>query len=94
MRVFNQGLLFYLAFAFVPAFTFLLAVDALRAPGARGRRASVCGGRRGGRRRPHPLHRRADRGHDGRVCRGISLVADLKIFQVGMTVGTGFIALR
>jgi ABC-type uncharacterized transport system permease subunit len=91
--MFNQGLLFYLAFAFVPAFAFLLARTRfglqVRAVGEHPFAADAAGVDVARTRYIAALIAGAMAGLAG----AFLSVADLKIFQVGMTVGTGFIAL-
>ena len=91
--VFNQGLLFYLAFAFVPVFTFLLARTRfglqVRAVGEHPFAADAAGVDVARTRYIAALIAGTMAGLAG----AFLSVADLKIFQVGMTVGTGFIAL-
>jgi simple sugar transport system permease protein len=91
--MFNQQLLFYLAFALVPVFAFLLARTRfglqVRAVGESPFAADAAG-----------VDVTRTRYFAALIAGGMAglagaflSVADLKIFQVGMTVGTGFIAL-
>jgi ABC-type uncharacterized transport system permease subunit len=91
--VFDQGVLFYLAFAFVPVFGFLLARTRfglqVRAVGEHPFAADAAG--------VDVTRTRYIAALIAGMMAGLAgaflSVADLKIFQVGMTVGTGFIAL-
>jgi simple sugar transport system permease protein len=91
--MFNQGALFYLAYALVPIFAFLLAKTRfglqVRAVGEHPFAADAAG--------VDVTRTRYFAALIGGAMAGIAgaflSVADLKIFQVGMTVGTGFIAL-
>jgi general nucleoside transport system permease protein len=91
--LFNQGVLFYLAFAFVPVFAFLLTRTRfglqVRAVGEHPFAADAAGVDVARTRYIAALIAGAMAGLAG----AFLSVADLKIFQVGMTVGTGFIAL-
>ena len=90
---FNQSLLFYLAFAFVPVFALLLARTRfglqVRAVGEHPFAADAAGVDVA---RTRYIAALIAGGMAGLAGAFLS-VADLKIFQVGMTVGTGFIAL-
>ena len=91
--LFNQGLLFYLAFALVPVFAFLLARTRfglqVRAVGEHPFAADAAGVDVTRTRYIAALIAGTMAGLAG----AFLSVADLKIFQVGMTVGMGFIAL-
>ena len=91
--MFNQGLLFYLAFLLVPVFAFLLARTRfglqVRAVGEHPFAADAAGVDVTRIRYLAALIAGSMAGLAG----AFLSVADLKIFQVGMTVGTGFIAL-
>jgi general nucleoside transport system permease protein len=90
---FKQGVLFYLAFALVPVFAFLLTRTRfglqVRAVGEHPFAADAAGVDVTRTRYIAALIAGAMAGLAG----AFLSVADLKIFQVGMTVGTGFIAL-
>ncbi len=91
--IFNQQLFFYVAFAFVPLFAFLLARTRfgleVRAVGENPFAADAAG--------VNVIRTRYLAALIAGGMAGLSgsflSVADLKIFQVGMTVGAGFIAL-
>jgi simple sugar transport system permease protein len=91
--LFNQNLLFYLAYALVPLFAFLLARTRfglqVRAVGEHPFAADAAGVDVARTRYFAALIAGSMAGLAG----AFLSVADLKIFQVGMTVGTGFIAL-
>ena len=91
--MFNQSLLFYIAFALVPVFAFLLARTRfglqVRAVGEYPFAADAAGVDVTRIRYQAALIAGAMAGLAG----AFLSVADLKIFQIGMTVGTGFIAL-
>ena len=91
--MFNQGLLFYVAFALVPLFAALLTRTRfglqVRAVGEYPFAADAAGVDVSRTRYLAALIAGAMAGLAG----AFLAVADLKIFQVGMTVGTGFIAL-
>ncbi|MBA2595478.1 MAG: ABC transporter permease [Chloroflexia bacterium] len=91
--MFNQGVLFYLAFALVPAFAFVLARTRfglqVRAVGEYPFAADAAGVDVTRTRYLAALIAGSMAGLAG----AFLAVADLKIFQVGMTVGMGFIAL-
>lgn len=91
--LFNQNLLFYIAYALVPLFAFLLARTRfglqVRAVGEHPFAADAAGVDVARTRYLAALIAGAMAGLAGAYLS----VADLKIFQVGMTVGTGFIAL-
>jgi simple sugar transport system permease protein len=91
--LFNQQILFYLAFALVPVFAFLLSRTRfgleVRAVGEQPFAADAAGVDVARTRYTAALIAGAMAGFAG----AFLSVADLKIFQVGMTVGAGFIAL-
>jgi simple sugar transport system permease protein len=91
--LFNQQILFYLAFALVPVFAFLLSRTRfgleVRAVGEQPFSADAAGVDVARTRYTAALIAGAMAGFAG----AFLSVADLKIFQVGMTVGAGFIAL-